>query len=43
MDKEEQEEINLFKEFAKENSNILVEVPTPKRKAKRASILDTNY
>ncbi len=41
--KEEQEEINLSGGFVKENFNLLVEVPAPKRNAKRASILDTNY
>jgi hypothetical protein len=33
----------LFGEFVKENSNFLVEVVVPKRKAKRASIPDIDY
>jgi hypothetical protein len=43
MQREEHEEINLFKEFAEENFNFLVEVSTPKRKANRVSALDTDY
>jgi hypothetical protein len=33
----------LSGEFVEENSNLFAEAPTPKRKAKRASILDTDY
>jgi hypothetical protein len=43
MQKQDQEEINSSGEFSKENSNLLTKVPAPKRKAKRSSILDTNY
>jgi hypothetical protein len=43
MEKEGQEKINLFTEFAKENSNLLAEAPIPKRRAKGASITDANY
>ncbi len=43
MQRGEHEKINPFGEFAKENSNLLVEVLAPKRKAKRALIPDTNY
>ncbi len=41
--REEQEEINPSEEFAKENSKILAKVLDPKRKAKRASVLDIDY
>jgi hypothetical protein len=43
MQRGEHEEINQFGEFVEENFNILVEVPTPKRKANRISTLDIDY
>jgi hypothetical protein len=43
MQRGEQEEMNQFREFAKENFNLLVEVPAPKKKVSRISAPDTNY
>jgi hypothetical protein len=43
MQKGEQEEINPFGEFAKENSNLLAKVFAPKRKANRASTPNIDY
>jgi hypothetical protein len=43
LQREEQEEINPSGEFAEENSNLLAEAPTPKRKAKGASIPYDDY
>ncbi len=43
MQKEGHEEVNLFGEFAKENSNLFDEGPIPKRKAKGVSITDVDY
>jgi hypothetical protein len=39
----EHEKFNPSGEFAKENSNILIEVPAPKKKANRALALDIDY
>jgi hypothetical protein len=43
IQKGEHEEINPSSEFAENNSNFLAKVLVPKRKANRASTLDTNY
>ncbi len=43
MQKEGQEEVNLSREFAEENPNLLAEAPIPKRRAKGASITDVDY
>jgi hypothetical protein len=43
MQREGQEEINLSRAFAEENSNLLTKASTPKKKAKRASIPNANY
>jgi hypothetical protein len=43
MQREEHEEINPYGECVEENSNLLTEAPTSKRKAKGASILDVDY
>ncbi len=41
--KEGEEEVNLFGEFAKENSNLLAEAPFPKRRAKGVSMTNADY
>jgi hypothetical protein len=43
MQREEQEKINYFGEFVEENSNFLVEVSTPKRKANRILAPKNDY
>jgi hypothetical protein len=43
MQREEHEEINPYGECVEKNSNLLIEAPIPKRKAKGASIPDVDY
>jgi hypothetical protein len=43
MQKEGHEKVNLFGEFAEENSSLLVKVPILKRRAKEASITNVKY
>jgi hypothetical protein len=43
MQKEGHEKTNMFREFAKENPNLLVEAPIPKRGAKGAPIAYVDY
>jgi hypothetical protein len=43
MQKEGHEKVNLFGEFAEENSSLLVKVPILKRRAKEASITNVEY
>jgi len=43
MQREEHEEINLFREFVEENFNFLAEIFALKRKVNRVSAPDTEY